>query len=546
MIKILRNRIGTVLLALVCLTIGLSGCSSQPTETITDVPTNTDVLEPQMVLAYTAADSLNPYFAKTQANQELATLMYDGLIVLKEGYVPEYRIASNIQNQGTTVTVTLSRTLFSDGSLVTPQDVQQCMREAMKAETLSYALDFQNVIDVIINEKNQLEIYLKHPDPYFINFLDFPVYKVETVGQENTDNKDLPPLGSGRYVYHEEAGAYWLRANPRWMKGAPKIKMIGLMNLPDAEAVAHAQHVGSIDWCYSDLSSNTFPSMNGKTKQVTLPNLVYLGANMHSGAMSNRVIRAGVSAALNRTAVAENAYFGVAKSASGPFTTNVKETEGLQVLSPTADTEKAIAFFEQAGYKTLNDQGYRVNQSGIELSAKIIYNRENSARENVATLIAAQLGVVGCKATISGLPYNEYKTAVSKGHYDLYVAEMAIPDNFDLYPLLNAGGLITLDVSDPVYQGENEELPGGEGADLGTVVENAGDNYVTARAANRYRNGHGSLTEVVSCLNQEFPIIPICHRMGMLIYDDSIVGEPKPLSTDPFFGIEHCTVPDES
>ena len=54
-------------------------------------------------------------------------------------------------------------------------------------------------------------------------------------------------------------------------------------------------------------------------------------------------------------------------------------------------------------------------------------------------------------------------------------------------------------------------------------------------------NGNGSVAEVLSCLNEQMSIIPICHRKGLVIYSDKISDGLSPVPDDPFNGIENCT-----
>ena len=546
MAKGTTNTLLLVVLSLAVLLCSLCGCkNASPNGENGDTPTDSPNQAADLTFAYTANDSLNPYLAKTKTNQELSCLLYDGLIVLGEGYQPQHRLAREVRIAGTQVIVTLQEAYFSDGSRVTAADVMTSMKASMASETLSYGRDFENVKNITLGETGGLVIELNHEDPYFVNFLDFPVYKSGTESQENEDNKHLPPIGSGRYVYHEEAGSYWLTANPNWIGGAVNIPKIALLNLPDDDAIDHAMHVGTVDWCYSDLRENRFPNMNGTSQNVPLANLVYVGANMTSGMMTNSFLRSAISAAINRTSLTENAYFGVATPAVGVLPSTLKEVEGLQTIAPTAEDEKTETFFAKAGFDQMDDQGTRVNQNGRTLSLKLIYNNENPVRESLANLLAAQLGAAGCKITLQGLPFDAYRSAISRGHYDLYVGEMQIPDNFDLYPLLTAGGLVTYTHSEPTASTGGDSFPEQEDADMGSVEENAESQFVTLRAAWRYHNGKGSLTEMVSCFQQELPIIPICYRAGMLIYADSIEGAPTPLAGDPFHGIELCTVKEQ-
>ncbi len=503
-----------------------------------------------LTLAYTANDSLNPYEAKTKTNQELCRLLYDSLIILDENMSPVYRLAQDIETKGTTVTVTLREAYFSDGSRVTAEDVLASMEAAEEGEYTSYKEDFKNLTDKSVTQSGKLELTLAFEDVYFVNFLDFPIYKKGSQDQQNTDNKNLPPIGCGRYVYHEDAGSYWLTANAKWWGGSVTMERIELLNLPDDDAIDHGVQVGTVDWYYYDLQDNTLPGGTGTTSaKVTLPNLVYLGANLSSGATAIREIRMGISAAMNREGLVENAYFGVATAATGAYPAGVKEVSGLQSIATTADKSEAVTWFEKAGYTGVNASGYRTNGEQV-LSLRLIYNQENTARESLARFLANQLEAVGCKVTVEPLSFAKYENAIQNGYYNLYIGEMRIPDNFDLYPLLTAGGLVQPAVSDSASDAEDEE-DASSAADTGDRTQpdgvldgedEQGSSLTAAQAAYRYHTGVGSLTEMVSCINEQLPIIPICHRTGMLLYANHIVGTPAPLADDPFYGIELCNV----
>ena len=498
----------------------------------------------ELTFAYTANDSLNPYLAQTKTNQELTGLLFDGLVVFGNDFEPEYRLAKTIEMKGTSVTITLKDARFSDGSKVTARDVLTSLEAAKEAEMLSYKQDFSVVQDMHLTDGGALVLTLSHEDPYFVNFLDFPIYKAGSDDHQNDDNKDLPPIGSGRYVFHEQAGSYWLTANPDWVGGKVNIAKITLLNLPDDDAIDHACQVGTVDWCYSDLADNTFPNMNGISKTIGLANLVYLGANMDSGFMSHRDLRMGVSAAIDRADIVTTAYFEMATSAAGPYPAGFEAAGGLQSILPQADVTAAEEYFVKAGFKKVNKDGYRTNGTN-RLEIRLVYNKENSARVSVARLIANRLKTVGCKVNLTGLKFKEYQSAIQYGQYDLYLGEMLIPDNFDLYPLLTAGGLLKPDVSEKEEEKEetSSDTSSQSGADTPLPSPEGEQELLTAaRAAYRYHNGQGSLTEMLSCFNQQLPIIPLCHRKGMLIYANFVAGNPEPLPGDPFNGLENCTV----
>ncbi len=526
----------------------LAGCSQTPSQTPSaeeGTSSGEQTSSRPITLAYTATDSLNPYLAKTKTNQELAGLLYDGLMVLDSSMTANLRLANSIENKGTTVTVTLKEAYFSDGTLVTPEDVIGSYEAALEGEYLSYKDDFQNVKEVSKTQSGAIEFHLSYEDPYFVNFLDFPVYKQGSEDQQNKDNKDLPPIGCGRYVFHEESGSYWLSANPKWWGGQIATERINLLNLPDDDAIHHGVQVGTVQWYYSDLQTGTLPGgLTTVSKQVPLQNLVYVGCNMNSGAVSRREVRLAISYAISRQTVAETAYFGAAVPAKGMYPSGLEVVSGLQTLEAQSNKQTALSWLEKAGYTKTDKDGYR-KKGDQTFSVRIIYNEENDARASMASLLATQLKDIGCKVKLEPLSFAGYQNSIKHGYYDLYIGEMRIPDNLDLYPFITAGGLLSPDVSEqPVSGDSSDPLIGGEGADAGILgTQDVSDDPATAaRAAYRYHTGKGSLTEMVSCLNEQLPVIPVCHRTGMLLYANSISGNPAPLADDPFNGIESCTI----
>ncbi len=524
------------------------GCGDSVSQTQSGEENTSSVVQTSLTpitLAYTATDSLNPYLAKTKTNQELGRLLYDGLMVLDSSMTAQLRLAKSIENKGTTVTVVLKDAKFSDGSPVTAKDVIGSYHAAVEGEYLSYGDDFKNVKEITQTSGGAVLFKLEYEDPYFVNFLDFPVYKQGSEDKQNTDNKALPPIGCGRYVFHEEKGSYWLTANLHWWGGTVATQTVNLLNLPDDDAIHHGVQVGTVQWYYSDLQKGTLPGgLTTLSKQVPLQNLVFVGCNMNSGAVSRREVRLAISYAISRQKVSETAYFGAAIPAKGMYPSGLEVVSGFQTLDSQSDKQTALSWLEKAGYTKTDKDGYRL-KGNQTLSVRIIYNEENDARASMASLLATQLKDIGCKVKIEPLSFASYQNSIKRGYYDLYIGEMRIPDNLDLYPFLTAGGLVTPDTSEkPVSGDSSDPLIGGEGADGGILgtQEGVDDPSVVVGATYRYHTGKGSLTEMVSCFNEQLPVIPVCHRTGMLLYANTISGVPAPLADDPFNGMEGCTI----
>ena len=58
--------------------------------------------------------------------------------------------------------------------------------------------------------------------------------------------------------------------------------------------------------------------------------------------------------------------------------------------------------------------------------------------------------------------------------------------------------------------------------------------------AQSFSEGGGSLSELLSSFSEAMPIIPLCHRTGLLSISTRLQGSPTPGFSDIYAGLEHC------
>ncbi len=512
----MRIRRGPVLiLALVLgLCLALFGCdtplpetSSQPdsSQTVEDTP---ETVAKPFVLPYTANDTINPYSAQTKNNQELTTLLYDSLIRLDSTMQVEYWLAESIELNGTSCIIDLRNALFSDGSAVTAEDVTFSIQTAREETIGRYAGRLENIVSQSAASATRVSITLRYADPYFIHLLDFPIFKRGTESNTNEDNKALPPVGSGRYTYHAEGQNCWLEANSLWQGGSVGIGRIELKNLPDEEAVQYSLQTDGISAYYTNLSDNKFPQMSGGNVSVPLFNLVYLGMNTLSGPLRDASLRQILNGAVDRNKICKDVFYGSAQPAKGPVPSCFDQVEGLQTAPIEKNTAQVVAQLNELGYNTRNSEGY-LTKEGKHLSLRLVYNADQPSRGAAASLITSEFKEIGVEITPVGLGYSDYLKAVGGGSFDLYLAEMKLPNNLDL------GSLVQVDAVAPT----------------GSLCRTAAEDY---------RKGAVSLTVVLSAFSEEMPLIPLCHRTGLLSFSSHLQGTPTPGFSDIYAGLEHC------
>ena len=117
----------------------LSGCNKSGGGSSSETETSSAIQSAggrdYLTLLYSASDSFNPYTASTDINRQLCRLMYEPLIKLDNDFNVHYSIAQSAETDGTTCTVTLKDTQFSDGSRLTADDVVYSYNAAKNTST---------------------------------------------------------------------------------------------------------------------------------------------------------------------------------------------------------------------------------------------------------------------------------------------------------------------------------------------------------------------------------------------------------------------------
>ena len=547
---------------LICLLLSfifLVSCSKPDgTDIVSDdsSPTESFVATGEINMAFVQNDTLSPYEAKTKLNMELGRLMYDGLVKIDQNFEPIYVIASDISLEGTVCTVTInSSARFTSGNRITADDVVYSANTAKAASGSKYSSKLENISSCTARDADTVVFSLGHTDDYFARMLDFPIFEKETEKQVNSDNKSVPPVGSGRYIFGQQNDNFYLTANPNWIGGRVNIAKINLVNLPDDDAINHGISVGSVDLYYSDLTSNDIPTMSGTSVPVVLSNLVYLGVNTSSGILANGDLRRAVSCAIDREDIKNSVYFGYAEPAKGLYHSGISELAGLQTIDTKRDADKAQGYLKTAGYEKDSVTGIATNKDGKTVELSLVYYSGNNARGLLAQKLSESLKLAGIEVNLKGLSWDEYTSAIKYYSYDLYIAEIKIPDNLDAYSLATAGGTVELkNESSAVSQPSGGQSDGSDGsqvegndgsgesvADADTAMSSGGEYVSLNQALLKLHNGNGSVAEVLSCLNEQMSLIPICHRKGIVIYSQKISDGLSPTAGDPFNGIENCT-----
>lgn len=437
-----------------------------------------------LTLPYFEKDSLNPYFATSAQNRDLSALYCQPLFEVTAAYAPQAVLADSCSFDENTMTVTLKSATFSDGSALTADDVVYSFTLAKSSGWYGTRLA---TVSKASARSGSVVFTLNAPDKLAANLLTFPIVKRKTA-----DKTEDIPVGTGAFVL---AADRTLSPNTHSSQG--NVQSVSLFSIKDVSYLKNALEIGNISYLFSDFSSGSYTRVVAENKFVTMNNLVYIGMNSTSGALSNAAVRTAVYYAADKADVASAAYQGCATAVGLPFHPNYLAAQNLSVGQTEADTDRALEILQKSGYNRYDKTGVRTN--GTEtLKMTILVNSENSFRVAAAQGIANNLNACGFSVTVESVPTAEYQSRVASGNFTLYIGEVKLPENLSLSAFYAAGGSASA--------GMNKTLP-------------------VWQAFTAFQSGEQSAAQFSEAFLDDMPFVPLCYRAGMAAYSKGLAPD---------------------
>lgn len=406
---------------------GLYDDSTQTTAP-TLLPGGTDQV---LNLAYDGADSLNPLKSTGSTNRLIFPLLYQGLFSVDEAYnaIPilckNYRISKDMK----TYTIYLEPATFSDGSILTAEDVAASLLCAKESPV--YQGRFQEMASVTATSDGAVEITMNIPYENLCLLLDVPIMKASQV------EVDLP-LGTGPYMLTGDQDMLVLQRRELWWCRADMsvtASYILLRDLRSSSQRRDAFEFGKISLLYTDPGTESHVDIRCDYELWDCESglFLYLACNEKSVVFSDPAIRRALTHAIDRSVLVSNYYKDFAISATLP----------ASPLSPYYDENLA----SQYGYDP--DKFAQAIQQLPEDKRTIVLlvNQADGRRTRVAKAIAQMLTQFGLTVTVSALSGDQYTNALSQNSYDLHLGQTKLSANMDLTAFfhpkgtLNYGGL---------------------------------------------------------------------------------------------------------
>lgn len=452
-------------------------------------------------LAYHKDLTLDPITCGDGIQQDVASLLYEPLFQLDEGFEPVPLLCESYSwdESGLVCTLNIRQdVLFSDGTSLTAADAAASLRRAMTSERYGYRL--RQVASVTSNRSGQVILTLSTPNRGLTSLLDIPVVKSGTEGQ-------MVPTGTGPYVFVTGSEGNYLLSNTDWwqQKSLP-VSSIPLVHAKDQDTAMYLFSSRRVELLTVDPTGDQI-SVTGQSAETNLPTTIFqfIGFNAADGLFADPSLRAIFSRALQRELLSDAFLSGHALPAQFPISP-------LSPLYP-GDLEQGYSYDDTLA--ALSSAG---QSTGESKALTLLVNEEDSFRLANAKFIAESLSLLDWQIVVQALPWEEYLLALTSGDFDLYYGEVRLTADWDLTDLIGTGGSLNYGG----YTNEYTDL-------LLAAFAGAADREAAAR-------------QLCVHLQSTVPIAPICFKSYTVLTHPDVVENLSPAGGNTFFGLENWVI----
>lgn len=415
----------------------LSGCDEQKMDVYlptgddqvwgdTDAPSAT-VTEQKLSLPYFPERGLNPYKTSDYVNQNLFSLIYQGLFAVDADYDVYPVLCKNysVSKDMKTYTFYPQAATFPDGEPLTAADVAASLKKAVDSEI--YSGRFGCVKSVAETEDGGVAVVLNIPYENFPLLLDVPILKRSQLDDDR-------PLGTGPYLYERFEEKLRLRRRSDWWCKANVPVTAEHIDLVEGESPAQLRdefEFNGLGLVTSDPGSSSYVDYHSDFELWDCENgiFLYLGCNSKSAVLSNQTLRAALTYAIDRDTLVESYYHGFANSAVLPASPQ----------SPVYSTVLA----QKYGYAPDKLTQAVTEAEAVGAEIKLLVNSDDSIRLRVARRIGQMLSASGLKVTMVEKNTENYLKALKNRSFDLYLGQTRLSANMDLSEFFNSGGSLS-------------------------------------------------------------------------------------------------------
>lgn len=335
-----------------------------------------------------------------------------------------------------------SDVMFSDGTPLTAADVVATYKTIIDPTTASpIAGDLSMLADVEAPEATTVVFtlnapYVAFPTKMLIGIAPASMIVPGQLVEESVLNQQ--PIGTGPYVVESfVSGKLVYAANPRFRDGAPAIKKITYVMVPDDNTRAQQMTAGEYDGTVlPPRLAVTFKSSHD-VDVIAATSADWRGISLPSDnpVTSDPVVRMALNLAVDRQALVDGVLMGYGRTASTFIPPQYADYYSEDAVFGY-DLNKAKSLLDEAGWVEESD-GIR-SKNGVRAEFAILYKPEDRLRKDLSAAFASEALKAGFDVTIEGAGFDVLEPRIHQDAVMLGGGDTPYDVDSQLYSMLHS------------------------------------------------------------------------------------------------------------
>lgn len=331
--------------------------------------------------------------------------------------------------------------LFHNGDELKASDVKFTFDRIMNPETKSTGMTHvKEIQSVEVVDPFTVKLILKRPfSPLITNLSRYEVVILnERAVTEAGVDYAKKPVGTGPFKFVEwiPGDKVTLAKFDQYFEGAPKIDGVVYRAIPEDATRVIELESGGVDLVAPPFPPQDFAAMKERKDMTTHETLaqstIFVGFNTTAKPFDNKLVRQAVNYAIDKQAIIDTIYSGLASPSHGPLSPRVSGYDSSLPPAYPYDPEKARALLKEAGFP----DGFKT----------WIWANPTTERKMICEMVQQYLAEVGISVEIELIEWGAFLAATGRGAKGMYTLGWIGTGDADggLYPRFhssNIGGI---------------------------------------------------------------------------------------------------------
>lgn len=388
---------------------------------------------------------LNPLLSTDSASNDINALIFNGLVKYDKDIklVGELAERFEIADNGRTITFYLRKNVrWHDGKPFTAADVLFTYQKLIDPNTNTpFSINYKQVTKAEALDPFTFRVYYEAPfapalESWGMGIIPKHIYES---GDINTHHANKNPIGTGPYKL-----AAWktdekveLRVNEDYFEGRPGFDRYIYRIIPDLSVQFLELRQGSLstmaptpdqykgyDEFFENYNKYKYPAFRYD----------YIAFNLKRDLFKDQRVRKAIAHAIDKKAIIDGVYEGLAVSATGPFPP-ASWAHNPDVPEIPYDLKEAKRLLADAGWKDSDGDGI-LDKDGKKFSFSLIFNQGNKVRESIAQVVQENLKPLGIQAEPRVLEWTVFlQKYIDAQNFDACVLAWSLSRDPDCYTI---------------------------------------------------------------------------------------------------------------